>query len=128
MTLNNKLMMNKYLVFTKLILLMVLYIIINMIFSKNGAIDDFRQFNSHNINGELEDVSIAHHGVKFKLKKDTMEYFFHPYINLKEDKIFNRFAEKGDVILKPAYSDTLKLIKKQKVYLYSFLKFSNEKK
>jgi hypothetical protein len=61
-------------------------------------------------------VRIANKGVCFKLGEDTSE--------LNENEKFNIVAKKGDIVIKPAYSDTLRLIKTDKVFLYTFQKFN----
>jgi len=39
--------------------------------------------------------------------------------------IFLEFAKKGDSVFKPAYSDTLILVKEGKQYFYTFQKIDN---
>lgn len=54
---------------------------------------------------------------------DDERYNFHPYTSdLNDNKIFEYLAETGDSIYKPAYSDTLILIKEGKKYRYTFSK------
>jgi hypothetical protein len=53
-----------------------------------------------------------------------MEYVFYPYTDLTENKIFDHIAKKGDFVIKPAYSDTLKLIERNRVLLFTFEKFN----
>ncbi|KYG81081.1 hypothetical protein EV198_2971 [Roseivirga ehrenbergii] len=54
---------------------------------------------------------------------DDKRFNFNPYTsNINKYKIFSYLAELGDSIYKPAYSDTLTLIKEGEKYRYTFLK------
>ncbi len=65
-------------------------------------------FDEKEINGEIEYIGISHHGTKFKIIGVKDEFIFCPNKSeINDFKIFTRFAEKGDTILKPAYSDSL---------------------
>ncbi|WP_430614139.1 hypothetical protein [Flavobacterium sp. JP2137] len=84
----------------------------------------FLKFYSAEINSPLEAVRIVNHGAGISLK-DGQEFVFYPYTNkvLNDNDIFDYTAEKGDIIIKPAYSDTLFLIKKDVKRAYLFKKF-----
>lgn len=87
--------------------------------------EKFKNFNEANINGKLNEVKIGYKGSVFTLINDSTEYVFYPYTNqsINKAQIFNYIARKGDSIIKPAYSDTLKLIKSDEVLKYTFKKF-----
>ena len=86
--------------------------------------DNFVHFDSANINGELDYVRIGAHGVVFKLRGKENKFVFYPHTGMINDyKIFRLIAKNGDTIIKPQYSDTLRLIKNEKEYLYTFDQF-----
>lgn len=119
--------MYRYIIFISIAIMFIIFIFIGIRLTKGKAKEHFVQFNSANLNGKLENIRIAYKGVLFKLKEDKMEYIFYPNTDLTENKIFDHVAEKGDFVIKPAYSDTLKLVKKDKVLFYTFQKFNDEK-
>ena len=83
-----------------------------------------KTFNEANIAGRIENIGIKNHGTSFKVQNALIEYVFYPYTNkqLNDSKVFGDLAEKGDSIIKPAFSDILVLIKKNKAYEYNFKK------
>lgn len=85
----------------------------------------FKKFNKANIEGVLLYVKLAYKGIAFRITGDTEEYVFYPYTNkeLNNSSIFGYTATIGDSVIKPAYSDTLKLIKGNEVLKYTFAKF-----
>jgi hypothetical protein len=106
-----------------LILIVVSYIYFGGIYMRKQGNNLYSTFNSSDLNGEIERVYVAYKGIAFKLTSDSSTYVFYPITGtLNNNQIFNSFAEKGDRIIKPAYSDTLKLVKGDKVYLYTFQK------
>ncbi len=83
----------------------------------------FIHFDTTNINGRLEYAKIGYHGSVFKIEGIEKEFVFYPFTSeLNDNTIFYNIAKKGDLIIKDAYSDTLKVKKKNKVYLYKFRK------
>jgi hypothetical protein len=81
----------------------------------------YDHFNAKKIIGKIEYIGISHHGAKFRIEGVEDEFIFWPNTSKTNDcKIFTRCAEKGDTIVKPAYSDTLRLIKNGKEYFYTF--------
>jgi hypothetical protein len=117
--------MNKYFIIIIIAIIACIYILIGGKYTKNKDNEHFTQFNSDNINGEIEYVDFAYHGIQVKIKGYKLPYVFYPRHDLHENKRFDDIAAPGDVIIKPAYSDTLKLIKKDKVLLFTFRKFVN---
>jgi uncharacterized lipoprotein YehR (DUF1307 family) len=82
------------------------------------------RFDTTNINGKLEYCEIGDHITEFKIKGIDEKFQFAPYTSeLNGNHIFLYFAEKGDIIIKPSNVDTLKLIKDNEVYLYTFERF-----
>lgn len=106
-----------------LILIVISYIYFGGIYMREQGNKFYSVFNSSNLDGQIERVYVAYKGVAFKLTSDSSTYVFYPITGmLNNNQIFNSFASKGDRVIKPAYSDTLKLVKDDKVYLYTFQK------
>ncbi|MCK5740741.1 MAG: hypothetical protein KAH48_00875 [Chlorobi bacterium] len=83
----------------------------------------FDSFYSTDINGIIEAVWIGDHKCVFKTKKIESIFVFDPYTsNLNDNRMFEYNAGKGDRIIKPAYSDTLQLLKNGVIYKYTFSK------
>jgi len=83
----------------------------------------FMHFDTTNINGILEYAKIGYHGSVFKIEGIEKEFVFYPYTSeLNDNKIFYNIAEKGDLIIKEAHSEVLKVKKNEKVYQYEFRK------
>lgn len=80
---------------------------------------DFKQFYQTNINGEIESVGIKHHGTSFMIKGNAMEFQFYPYPD-KNGVNFGGIASKGVRIIKPAYSDTVVLLKDKMEWKFAF--------
>ncbi len=88
-------------------------------FGKNREERFFSHFNSSSINGIIAYSAIGYHGSVFKIEGIEEEFVFYPVTgDINENRIFYHVAKKGDLIVKQAYSDTLKLITKDKAYLY----------
>jgi hypothetical protein len=62
--------MNKYIFFIIVAILFIVFIFVGNRLTKDKAKEHFEQFNSANLNGELENIRIAYKGVLFKLKDD----------------------------------------------------------
>ncbi len=114
--------MNKQFNLIKLAIMLIIpiFIIIGSKLTIDKGKQHFTQFNTANINGELASIKIAYKGVQFQLKNEKAKYVFYPNADLLENKLFDDVAEKGDIVIKPAFSDTLKLVKKDKTFLYTF--------
>ena len=110
----------------KLILFAIGVILVFMInnsatnYTNDLAKDDFKTFNSTNINGTLTAIGIKHHTTSFKVNNDSREFVFYPRRHSSELGRFSSFAEIGDRIVKPALANTLILIKGQRTYKYAF--------
>lgn len=117
-------MMKKKIVISfALAILVVLYIFFAIRHARVVGNRLFIQFNSSNLNDEIENVQIVDKGVGITLKNNNEEFVFFPITGpLNNYQIFNHIAEKGDTVFKPAYSDTLKLIKHDSILLYTFTK------
>jgi len=93
------------------------------IYSRKRGAENYTSFNSANIDGVLEKTYVKFKGVGFTME-DGSEYVFYPYKSeLNSFKNFDRFASKGDRVLKLAHSDTLFLFKEGKRYKFTFIKF-----
>ena len=89
----------------------------------NKALENYKAFNKADINGEIEFLDIARKGNFFRIKNCEIEFVFNPITSdLNSNYVFDDIAEVGDIIIKPRFSDTLKLIKKNKVYFCTFQK------
>lgn len=85
--------------------------------------ENFEAFYRSSLNGRIESIVVSVGVIYFKLDNDTTEYSFMPYTNdLNENNIFSQTARVGDFMVKESFSDTLKLIKSGKEYLYVFHK------
>lgn len=81
----------------------------------------FNNFYSSHIEGILNGVNGHSRGVGFSIENSDKGFSFYPKTSeLNNNKRFSGFAQKGDSIYKAAYSDTLRLFKENKVYLYTF--------
>ena len=101
-----------------------IYLIVSVNYSKNRGIDNYNSFYNAFINGTIESVGVKLKGVGLKVTDDEKKFVFYPYTHsINGNNIFHYFAESGDSIYKPAYSDTLQLIKDNTVYKYTFQKF-----
>jgi len=85
---------------------------------------EFEIFYSSSLAGTIVRIDKYSRGSNFILDNNPTKFAFYPYTDkyLNNDEIFQYIAKPGDSIVKPAYSDTLLLIKGGKVYLYTFQK------
>jgi len=103
------------------LIIIIVFFFVREEYDDNRWKNEFIHFDSTYINGELEYVALASHAVVFKIKGNKSKYIFSPQTSeLNENRIFDHFAKKGDIIIKNKFADTLKLLKSKKVYLYSF--------
>jgi hypothetical protein len=100
------------------------YLIVSIYYTRNRGKQNYNRFYNSYQNGIIEDVRGKLKGTGLKLNSDEREFVFYPYTDrINENNIFHYFAEKGDSVYKPAFSDTLQLVKDGKVYKYTFQKF-----
>lgn len=85
---------------------------------------EFNLFYSSQLSGKISAIQKNSRASNFMLDNNPNDFDFYPYTNkqLNNNEIFQYIAELGDSIFKPAYSDTLILIKKGKKYMYKFQK------
>lgn len=106
-----------------IIVVIFIYIFITQKIGGDREREFFTCFNSSNIHGELEYAKIGYHGSVFKIRGSEVEFVFYLYTSeLSDNMIFYNIAEKGDTIIKEAYSDVLRLKKNNKVYIFKFRK------
>ncbi|MCG8387833.1 MAG: hypothetical protein MJA30_19935 [Cytophagales bacterium] len=102
--------------------LLILLAIFQSMHVDKRAEQRFERFYNSSLEGRIScqpEGSVA--GSKFCI--ENQKFYFHPYTSeLNRNKIFEYLAESGDSIYKPAYSDTLILIKEGKEYRYTFAK------
>jgi len=100
-----------------------IYLFIALKIGSKRTVNSYNHFNSSNLNGELEYVEIKYHKSAFKILGVDDEFCFDPITSeLNDNKKFLYTAQKGDIIIKKAFSDTLKLKKDDKIYQYKFRK------
>ncbi len=102
-----------------------IYLFIAQNYGENREEEFFTRFDTTDINGVLEYAKVGYHGSVFKIEEIDNEFVFYPYIGELNNKIFYNVAEKGDVIIKKAHSDILRLKKKDTIYQYKFRKPSH---
>ncbi len=104
-----------------LFIAVVLYLYTAQRYEYNRQKEFFIHFDTTNIIGSVEYAKIYSQGCMFKIEGIEEEFIFYPYTSeLNDNKIFDKLVEKGDSIIKEAYSDVLILKKDNKVYQYTF--------
>ncbi len=84
----------------------------------------YNEFNSANINGVLTFSKTGYYKRVFKIEKSKIKFVFSPMLSINQKQSFSKVAKKGDIIIKPAYSDTLILKKNDSsIYLFTFRKY-----
>ena len=104
---------------------LIIFIFVDQGNDGNKESQFFNRFNTTNIQGEIEYVKHRYESSIFKIEEIEKEFVFYPFRNeLNNYKSFCNIAEKGDMVIKKSYSDTLMLLKKKnnEVYLYIFWK------
>lgn len=85
---------------------------------------NFQIFYKTSLNGRLGYISSSGSLTFIKLVGDSVKYEFLPRTEFEKDNIwFNYVARLNDSISKPADSDTLYLLKKEKTYYFTFKKY-----
>jgi hypothetical protein len=107
---------------TVVIVLLICIAIVSQINKKKSGKTQYEQFYNCTISGKIQAVRPSV-GTTYIIVDDVKYGFYPKDISKNGSKIFYRFAEYGDSIYKPAQFDTLKLIKKDKEYLFTFKKF-----
>jgi hypothetical protein len=82
----------------------------------------YQKFYQSNIQGVIEEVKSSAGVTYFKLFNNREEYGFIPVTSIlnNNNTTFSTIAQPGDKILKKAGSDTLRLVKTKRTYLYTF--------
>lgn len=103
------------------IIIMLPLIIMTHKCAKKEGMEDFKKFDSAEINSRIEFVDVYSQSDHIILS-DGREFFFRSYTNkeLNNLSIFSYTAIKGDSIAKRAYSDTLYLFKGNQKFAYLF--------
>ncbi|WP_343745590.1 hypothetical protein [Chitinophaga sp.] len=85
---------------------------------------NFGVFYNASINGRIIDIGPSSGIVYFTLDNSDVQYGFAPRaFDYNHYMSFSDSAKVGDVIVKPAKSDTLRLIKGTHTYLFTFKKY-----
>ncbi|MGZ2369580.1 hypothetical protein ACXR6G_07320 [Ancylomarina sp. YFZ004] len=100
------------------LIFVVVYVVITELIFKNRR----QLFYESNLQGKLIEIYSSRDGIKISINSNDKSYRFYPIKSFDTSKSFENVAQIGDSIIKPTKSDTLKLIKKGKVYLYTFRK------
>lgn len=79
-------------------------------------------FQESAINGTLSSINIKYKMIYFSVENQDVHYLFSPISSeLNNNTEFYKSAQKGDLIMKPSFSDTLTLLKVYgRVYQYTF--------
>lgn len=87
---------------------------------------EYNLFYSTTMAGKIIKIKVYSRGSDFILENNSNKFSFYPYTDkdLNDNEIFQYLATPGDSIYKPAYSDTLFLIKRDKTYSYTFQKMN----
>jgi len=105
--------MKKVYVRIVIIIAILIYLFIAQGIGINKEEQFFIRFDTTSINGKLEYAKIGYHGSVIKIEGIEKEFVFYPYTSeLNHNKIFYNIAKKGDLIIKEAHSDILKVKKK----------------
>ncbi|MFY0255837.1 hypothetical protein ACDQ55_17990 [Chitinophaga sp. 30R24] len=117
-------MAKRTLILILLAMIVVSAILYQSIKVKKRAKRNFDLFYEADLDGKISDMTVSVGVVYFKLDKSDKKYGFIPITNeLNNNMPFFNTARIGDYIMKPIKSDTLKLIKGDNIYLYTFRKF-----
>lgn len=104
-----------------IIICIIIFFTVRDKYESNRFKNNFIDFDTTDIIGELEYISLASHSVVFRIKGNSKLFIFYPRTSeLNKYRIFDHLAEKGDSIIKGKFSDTLRLIKNGDEYLYTF--------
>jgi hypothetical protein len=104
-----------------LFIAVVLYLYTAQRYEYNRKKEFFIHFDTTNIIGSVEYAEIYSQACMFKIEGIEEEFIFYPYYSeLNDNKTFYNLVEKGDSIIKEAYSDVLIVKKDNKVYQYTF--------
>lgn len=116
--------MQKKLLFIWLLILLSVTIFYFIPSQDKKVKQEFDLFYSTRLSGKIVRTEEYSRGANFVLDNNPVEFTFYPYTDkhLNNGKIFQYIAEIGDSIYKPAYSDTLILIKNDRSYSYTFKK------
>src|SRR5690554_1275724 len=119
----NSLRMRMVYVVIIILIVVLIYLFTAQRIGGNREEQFFTRFDTTNIYGRLEYAKIGYHGSVFKIEGIKKEFVFYPFTSeLNDNKIFYNIATKGDLIIKDAHSDVLKVMKNDEVYLYKFRK------
>lgn len=91
-----------------------------MVYNDKKRYEYYNRFKQTNIDGQIEDVAEMMHGTSFKIKNNALEFQFYPYTDINGISFLN-IASEGMRIKKPAYSDTLFLLKDKMEWKFTFL-------
>lgn len=116
--------MQKKLFIILMIILVVVTIFVGIPYQNKKGKKEFQLFYSSQLAGRIIKIEEYSRASNFMLDNNPNEFAFYPYTDkqLNNNEIFQYIAEPGDSIFKPAYSDTLLLIKGGKNYVYTFQK------
>ncbi len=77
------------------------------------------EFDSAKLRGIVScNVSASISGVRICV--ENREYYFSPNPSLNKNRLFTEVASKGDYLIKDAFSDTLRLVKGDRVFTFTF--------
>lgn len=116
--------MQKKLFIIWMIILVGVTIFVGIPYQNKKGKKEFELFYSSPLSGKISTIQKNSRASNFTLDNNPNKFAFYPYTDkqLNNNEIFQYIAEPGDSIFKPAYSDTLLLIKGNKTYVYTFRK------
>jgi hypothetical protein len=102
-------------------------IFVGRIYQNQKTINEFEFFYSSQLSGKIVKIDRYVRASNFVIDNNPAEFAFYPFTNenLNGNEIFSYLAVPGDSVYKPAYSDTLLLIKGNNVYAYTFQKIGD---
>jgi hypothetical protein len=119
---NNNKMKKSFLIAFCFILLIGVIVFYSLRVKEKGK-KNFEIFYKAKVDGKIETIQLSVGVVYVKLSTSEMYSFIPITAPLNSGTPFYTVAKKGDLLLKMANSDTLRLSNHEKTYLYTFEKF-----
>ncbi|ELR68107.1 hypothetical protein C900_00945 [Fulvivirga imtechensis AK7] len=104
------------------VLLLLIYLQLERL---ERAESQYEKFNQASLEGRISFLEASVGLVYIKIEEDSEKYAFMPLEIAPNQLGFYSIADLGDSIVKRPYSDTLKLIKNDKSYYYTFKDLGN---
>ncbi|MGN7824854.1 hypothetical protein ACTJJB_32320 [Chitinophaga sp. 22536] len=116
-------MKKKYPIIIAIIIFLIIAFFGNKIWNEKNK-RNFDAFYSADINGRIINIGYSSGITYFMLDNSNARYGFAPEVfDYDHYMSFEDSAKVGDIIIKPAMSDTVRLIKGTHTYLFTFRKY-----